>query len=131
MNLLIADDDASTSFTLNELINLECQVKSSITNSVKNTLLKIASTKFDVALIDYMFQDGVADDIVFELHKINPDCVIICITGYPMNRLNISHLPVKFWLPKPLCHGELDKLFDIIKQINIKKDTCFGTAPAI
>jgi len=107
--LLLMDDDAKIRnilrFFLTEFGYQICEAESLETGVAE--LTKYAS-ECKIVVMDWKLGNDNPHKVVNSLRKVNPELLVIVVSGYPPNQKSISSLGIHKWFTKPYDKNQLD-----------------------
>ncbi len=112
--ILIIDDDENILNMIESVLN-ESRFKVTKANSGKKALAILEHNSFHIALVDIVLGDIDGIQVLDQIKRLYPDCVVIMMSGYATieNVIESMRYGADNYLVKPF---ELKELIDILKQ---------------
>jgi DNA-binding NtrC family response regulator len=113
--LLFVDDEQSIRVTLSIILEQK-GFDVSVAANVREAIQKINDHTFDALLSDLNIdQPGDGFAVVRAMRQVNPQCVVVILTGYPAFESAVEgiHQQVDDYLTKP---ADIDMLVGVLKQ---------------
>jgi PAS domain S-box-containing protein len=122
-NILVIDDEESIRFTFENFLSAE-GYSVSLAKDYEEAVSKITGDDFDVVFTDIILGNRTGIDILKEIKKINNNCPVIMITGYPNveTASEAVRLGAFDYIPKPVRQAELIHIAGLALQQKALKD---------
>jgi two-component system response regulator HydG len=106
--ILIIDDDIDICTLLSRFLNKE-GYETEVAYTGSKGIAKFKETSFDIVLCDYRLGDKDGRDVLAELKAINPQAVVLIITGYSdiKTAVEVIKLGAYDYITKPLIPAEV------------------------
>jgi len=115
-NILIVDDDKSILNIFTRI--LQKQGYNTDTAETGQEAMEKLNQKYDLALIDVKLPDTNGTDLVAKMHTVNPDTILIAVTGFPSldDANKVIDRGAAAYLVKPVKSEELVRI--IAEKLN-------------
>ncbi len=109
--ILIVDDDEELRTNISEILKIR-GYSTAIASSGEDAIEKVTSTKFDIAIIDFMMPKMSGMDVLTEFQKITPKTKVIMITAFATidNAVEAIKRGASDYLSKPFRIEDLDAI---------------------
>lgn len=130
--ILIIDDDIDICTLLSRFLNKE-GYETEVAYTGSKGIAKFKEASFDVVLCDYRLGDKDGRDVLAELKAINPQAVVLIITGYSdiKTAVEVIKLGAYDYITKPLIPAEvLNVISSALKSSQTAVKSTIAPAPA-
>src|SRR5437764_3900105 len=130
--ILIIDDDIDICTLLSRFLSKE-GYETDVAYTGSKGVAKFKESNFDVVLCDYRLGDKDGRDVLAELKAINPQAVVLIITGYSdiKTAVEVIKLGAYDYITKPLIPAEvLNVISSALKSSQTATKTIVTQAPA-
>jgi len=137
--ILIIDDDIDICTLLSRFLNKE-GYETDVAYTGSKGVAKFKETSFDVVLCDYRLGDKDGRDVLAELKAVNPQAVVLIITGYSdiKTAVEVIKLGAYDYITKPLIPAEVLNVISsalkssqtAVKSVVTQAPSSTGSAPA-
>lgn len=118
--ILIIDDDADLCSLLSKFL-IKNGYEADVDYSARGGIAKFREKNFDIVICDYRLGEKSGKDVLLEIKKINPNAIVIIITGYShiKTAVDVIKAGAYDYITKPLVPDEvLNVLAQSISQLN-------------
>jgi two-component system, NtrC family, response regulator HydG len=131
--VLIIDDDRDICILLSRFLTKQGYETDSA-YTAGNGIAKFKDGNFDVVICDYRLGDKSGKDVLVEIKKLNPDAIVIIITGYThiKTAVDVIKSGAYDYIAKPLITDEvLNVLNSAVSAASVGKEELVSVAPKI
>ena len=131
--VLIIDDDRDICLLLSKFLEKHGYETDSA-YSGNGGIAKVKENNFDIVICDYRLGDKSGKEVLMEVKKIRPDCIVIIITGFTQIKtaVDIIKSGAYDYIAKPLITDEvLNVLTSAIHSQNSDGKEVFAAAPGV
>ena len=129
--ILIIDDDIDICTLLSRFLNKE-GYETDVAYTGSKGVAKFKESNFDVVLCDYRLGDKDGRDVLAELKAVNPQAVVLIITGYSdiKTAVEVIKLGAYDYITKPLIPAEvLNVISSALKNSQTTIKSVVASAP--
>lgn len=115
-SVLIIDDDLDICSLLSRFLSKN-EFTAEVAYTANSGLSKYKENNFDIVLCDYRLGDKSGKDVLIEIKKINPEAIVIIITGYThiKTAVDVIKLGAYDYISKPLIPNEVLNVLNAAK----------------
>lgn len=116
--VLIIDDDVDICTLLSRFL-IKNGYEADIAYTAINGISKFKEGQYDIVLCDYRLGDKSGKDVLIEIKKINPEAIVIIITGYShiKTAVDVIKLGAYDYIAKPLIPNEVLNVLSSAKSL--------------
>jgi len=121
--ILIIDDDVDMCTLLSKYLSRK-GYEADVAHNAAKGISKFSEEKFDIVLCDYRLGDKDGKDVLVKIKEINPQAVVIIITGYSdiKTAVDVIKLGAFDYITKPLIPDEVLNVIEKSQQIKNEGD---------